>query len=185
MGFALGERACAVRAIIGKTCLAPDAPDAKGATVSTPDSQITTPQPQATPSAQPLTPAMTQSMPSAPLMPPVPPQQPVYQAPPAQAYAQAAAPRRVLPTTLAQTNTFALIAIIVCFVQPIAGIVFGHLALAQLKRTGDVGRPLALTGLIVGYVFVGFAIIGFLITVSTVGIYGLPYVGLLSGGRYY
>ncbi len=68
----------------------------------------------------------------------------------------AAAQRAQQPTTLAYTNTFALVAVILGFLQPIAGIVFGHLALGQIKRNGDTGRGLALTGLIVGYVMVAF-----------------------------
>ncbi len=58
------------------------------------------------------------------------------------------------PTTLAHMNAFALIAIVLAFVQPIAGIVFGHMGMSQIKRNGDTGRGVALTALIVGYVMV-------------------------------
>lgn len=53
---------------------------------------------------------------------------------------------------MGHTNTFAVIAVILAFVQPIAGIIFGHISLSQIKRNGDAGRGLALTGLILGYV---------------------------------
>lgn len=66
------------------------------------------------------------------------------------------APTAALPTTLAYTNTFAVVAVILAFMQPVAGVVFGHLALGQIKRNGDTGRGLALTGLIVGYVMIAF-----------------------------
>lgn len=77
-----------------------------------------------------------------------PQQQPQPYAP-VPAYAQA----KPLPTntTLADTNAYALVAIILAFIVPIAGIVFGHLGLGQIKRTGDAGRGLALTALIYGY----------------------------------
>ncbi|WP_052492603.1 DUF4190 domain-containing protein [Leucobacter komagatae] len=54
-------------------------------------------------------------------------------------------------TTLKDTNTYAVIAIILAFIAPIAGIIFGHLGLNQVKRNGDAGRGLALTALIYGY----------------------------------
>ena len=55
------------------------------------------------------------------------------------------------PTTLGATNTFALLAIVFAFVSPLAGIIFGHLGLGQIKRNGDAGRGIALTGLIISY----------------------------------
>ena len=68
--------------------------------------------------------------------------------------------RPARPTTLAEMNAFALIAIVLAFVQPLAGIVFGHMGLSQIKRNGDAGRGVALTALIIGYVTVaGLAIV--------------------------
>ncbi|MHA3684315.1 DUF4190 domain-containing protein [Leucobacter sp. HY1908] len=54
-------------------------------------------------------------------------------------------------TTLGATNTFAFLAIIFAFVVPLAGIIFGHMGLSQIKRNGDAGRGIALTGLIISY----------------------------------
>ena len=51
------------------------------------------------------------------------------------------------------TNTLAIIAIIAAFVFPLAGIIVGHLALSQIKKTGEAGHGLALWGTILGYVF--------------------------------
>jgi len=42
----------------------------------------------------------------------------------------------------------------------IAGIITGHIALAQIKRTGENGRPLALSGIIIGYASIALWIIG-------------------------
>ena len=41
----------------------------------------------------------------------------------------------------------------------IAGIITGHFALAQLKHSGQSGRGLAIAGLAVGYVVLGFWIV--------------------------
>lgn len=45
----------------------------------------------------------------------------------------------------------AILAIIFGFGGGLLGIVFGHIALSQIRRTGEKGRGLALTGLIFGY----------------------------------
>ena len=67
----------------------------------------------------------------------------------AQRPAQPVQPSQV--TTLGGTNTFALLAIFFAFISPIAGIIFGHMGLSQIKRTGDAGRGIGLTGLIISY----------------------------------
>lgn len=46
----------------------------------------------------------------------------------------------------------AIIAIVSAFVISPLGIVFGHIALSQIRRTGEDGRVLAIIGLVVGYV---------------------------------
>ncbi|HAM25347.1 MAG TPA: hypothetical protein DCP11_01200, partial [Microbacteriaceae bacterium] len=58
-----------------------------------------------------------------------------------------------------KTNTLAIVAIILGFLVPIGGIITGHIALGQIKRTGEAGRGLALTGTIVGYVLTVFYIL--------------------------
>ncbi len=75
---------------------------------------------------------------------------------------------QALPTTLAYTNTYALLAIIFAFIAPVAGIIFGHLGLKQIKNNGDAGRGIALTGLILGYAYV-----------ALIGIILITYVGLI------
>jgi len=72
-------------------------------------------------------------------------------------------------------NAFALVSIIVVFLQPIAGIVFGHIGLSQIKRNGDTGRGVALTGLILGYAYLAFLVlfIGFYISMIGMMIAGM------------
>lgn len=65
-------------------------------------------------------------------------------------------------TTLAATNAFALVSIVLAFLSPIAAIVFGHLALGQIKRNGDAGRGLALTGTIIGYASLAMVVLFFI-----------------------
>ena len=48
-------------------------------------------------------------------------------------------------------NTFAVLSPIFAVVVPPAGVVLGHLALPQIRRTGERGRPAAIAGLVIGY----------------------------------
>jgi hypothetical protein len=50
--------------------------------------------------------------------------------------------------------------VLVGVLSSIAAIVCGHLARAQIRRTGAQGGAAALTGLVLGYVFTTFALLG-------------------------
>ena len=65
-----------------------------------------------------------------------------------------------------KTNTLAIIALIGAFVVSPAGIICGHIALNQIKKTGEAGRGLALWGTILGYVFTAFWIVWILIAIA-------------------
>src|SRR3954470_24119347 len=56
------------------------------------------------------------------------------------------------------TNGMAIASLICAFVFAPLGIVFGHISLSQIKRTGEEGHGLAVAGLVISY----------LITVGTV-----------------
>ncbi|WP_409365865.1 peptidylprolyl isomerase [Mycolicibacterium septicum] len=45
------------------------------------------------------------------------------------------------------------------------GIVFGHISLSQLKRTGEQGRGIAIAGLVIGYVMTALAIVATVLAV--------------------
>lgn len=84
--------------------------------------------------------------------PPVPdPQSPAQPQPPQ--YQQQYAPSAYATGYAPPTNTLAIISLIGAFLVPIVGIICGHMALAQIKRTGEGGRSLALAGTIIGYVY--------------------------------
>ena len=49
------------------------------------------------------------------------------------------------------TNTFAILALVFGILGGFFAIVFGHVALSQIKRTGEGGRGMAIAGLVLGY----------------------------------
>ncbi len=51
-----------------------------------------------------------------------------------------------------RTNTLAIVALVGSFFISLVGIICGHIALGQIKQTGEKGRGLALAGLIIGYI---------------------------------
>jgi Domain of unknown function (DUF4190) len=59
-----------------------------------------------------------------------------------------------------QTNVLAIIALVTSLVGiHLAGIICGHIALNQIKTSGENGRGMALAGLIIGYVFLALVIV--------------------------
>jgi hypothetical protein len=74
------------------------------------------------------------------------------------------------------TNTLAIIALVLGFVVPLGGIICGHIALGQIKRTGEGGRGLALAGLILGYVFTALLVL-YIIGVIVFVLIAIPTAG--------
>ena len=58
-----------------------------------------------------------------------------------------------------RTNSLAIVALILGIFIPLGGIICGHIALGQIKRTGEAGHGLALAGTIIGYALVAFGIL--------------------------
>lgn len=54
-----------------------------------------------------------------------------------------------------RTNTLSIISLVTGFFCSIAAVITGHIALNQIKRTGEAGRGLAIAGLVLGYLGVG------------------------------
>ena len=85
----------------------------------------------------------------------------------------------------APRNTLALITLILGIagfftgITGLAAIVTGHISLGQIKKSGEEGRGLALTGLILGYVTVGLTILAVLFFVV---VFGALFAGLESSG---
>ncbi len=94
--------------------------------------------------------------------PPTPPTPPAAPAPPAaQPYAQQNPYGGVAyqPGMAPATNTLAIVALILGFLVPLGGIIAGHIALGQIKRTGEGGHGLAMAGTIIGYVLTGLSVL--------------------------
>lgn len=108
-----------------------------------------------------------QPVPPAPVPPAsVPPAGTYAPAPPA-AYAPAG--YAVAPTGYAvapqRTNVLAIISLVAAFFISLAAVITGHIALSQIKRTGENGRGLAIAGLVLGYIGIAGGIIAIVIMV--------------------
>ena len=136
---------------------------------------------------------------SAPAAPQVAPNPFVSPGAPAEAYAPGAyqpVPTSPPPTALApystsgvayayapRTNPVAITSLvlslagILTWITAIGGVIAGHIALSQIKRTGEGGRGMAIAGLVVGYVLSGFFLLYVLLMVFV-------FIGLSSVGSY-
>ncbi|WES64075.1 DUF4190 domain-containing protein [Microbacter sp. GSS18] len=56
-------------------------------------------------------------------------------------------------------NIFAILSIIFVWFAGVLGLIFGYIALSQIKKTGERGRGLALASVILGWIAIGFAVI--------------------------
>lgn len=76
-------------------------------------------------------------------------------------------PMAAMPTgETGKTNTLAILALVFGFGGGLLGIIFGHMARAQIRRTGEQGWGLATVGLVLGYVgVVGLIVVGILYVV--------------------
>ena len=89
--------------------------------------------------------------PNVPNVPPPPPAQPAPSyGTGAPAYG-ATTPSYGAPATQ-KTNVLAIVSLVSSFFISLVGIITGHIALSQIKKTGEQGRGLAIAGLIIGYV---------------------------------
>lgn len=61
-----------------------------------------------------------------------------------------------------ETNPFAIVALILGILTGLLGIIFGHIALNQIEAKGQQGRGMAMAGLIIGYIWLGFVLLALL-----------------------
>lgn len=68
------------------------------------------------------------------------------------------------------TNGYAIAALIsplvMCGIGSIFGVIFGHMAMNQIKKTGENGRGMALAGLIIGYVSLVLVIAAIILVIA-------------------
>ncbi|SEI09956.1 MULTISPECIES: DUF4190 domain-containing protein [unclassified Leifsonia] len=60
---------------------------------------------------------------------------------------------------LPNQNGLALASVIVVWFSSVVGLILGHVALSQIRRTGESGRGMALTAVIVGWTATGLAVL--------------------------
>jgi peptidyl-prolyl cis-trans isomerase B (cyclophilin B) len=58
-----------------------------------------------------------------------------------------------------QTNSMAIVALVGALVFAPLGIVFGHIALSQIRRSDEDGKGLAIAGLAIGYILTGLSLL--------------------------
>lgn len=75
------------------------------------------------------------------------------------------------PNTQAKTNTLAIVALVSAFFISLLGVILGHIALNQIKTTGEGGRGLAIAALIIGYVSMALAVVIILVMVASAAAY--------------
>lgn len=86
------------------------------------------------------------------------------------------------PQNNKKTNTLAIVSLISSFFISLVGIITGHMALSQIKKTGEKGRGMALAGTIIGYVgFVG-SIIGLIFMMQIAGLAASSDISSLESG---
>jgi hypothetical protein len=74
-------------------------------------------------------------------------------------------------TVQAKTNTLAIASLISSFFISLLGIILGHIALNQIKTTGEGGRGLAIAGLVIGYASIAIGIIFVIAILGSAGSY--------------
>lgn len=68
------------------------------------------------------------------------------------------------------TNGMAVAALVSAVLFAPLGIVFGHISLAQIRRSGEQGRGLAIAGLVIGYVMTALALLAVLALVVIIAV---------------
>jgi peptidyl-prolyl cis-trans isomerase B (cyclophilin B) len=58
-----------------------------------------------------------------------------------------------------RTNTLAIVAFVLAFVVSLGAVICGHIALSQIRRTGEQGRAFAIWALVLGYAGLVFGVL--------------------------
>jgi hypothetical protein len=83
-----------------------------------------------------------------------------------------APPAAIMHTAMTGTNIMAVLALVFGLLGSVLGIVFGHIALSQMRRTGQSGHGLALAGLLIGYIELAFWLVLFIVFVVLASAHG-------------
>src|SRR3954469_13124550 len=66
------------------------------------------------------------------------------------------------------TNAMAIVSLVCAFLFAPLGILFGHMSLSQIKKSGEEGRGLAIAGLVISYLITVFTIVVVVLSVLLV-----------------
>jgi hypothetical protein len=79
----------------------------------------------------------------------------------------------------ARTNTLAIVSLVTSLIGiSLAGIICGHIAMSQIKRTGEQGQGMALAGTIIGYVGMVLSVI------AVIGLVAAAAAGAFNSGGF-
>lgn len=73
-------------------------------------------------------------------------------------------------------NVLAIVSLVSAFVISLVAVITGHMALGQIKRTGEKGRGLAIAGLVLGYV----GIVSGIVTIIALVVMAVAGIGLFA-----
>ena len=65
-------------------------------------------------------------------------------------------------------NTLSIVAFVLAFVVSLGAVICGHIALSQIKRTGERGRGLAIWALVLGYLGILLGVIYVIVIIGVV-----------------
>ena len=69
------------------------------------------------------------------------------------------------PVAAAKTNVLAIVSLILGILGfNLIAVILGHISLSQIKKTGEQGKPLAIIGLVLGYI--GIVVIGIFVLIT-------------------
>jgi len=92
-------------------------------------------------------------------------------------YAQPGAPGGYAVPPAQPTNVLAIVSLVASIIGfALVGVITGHIALGQIKRTGAPGHGIALAGVIVGYIYIGASLLFLVVW----GVIALVYAGTTS-----
>lgn len=103
-----------------------------------------------------------------------PPAPESYQQPPAApaaTYGQAPYTGHPQQVLVPKTNVLAIVSLISAFFVSLVAIITGHIALKQIKESGESGRGLAIAGLILGYAGIVAGALAIIIFVAAAATY--------------
>ena len=85
-----------------------------------------------------------------------------------------------VPAIPPRTNTLAIVSLVTGFCCSLAAVITGHIALAQVKRTGEAGRNLAIAGLVLGYIGIGITTLALVLALTFAAAFSTLF-GVLGG----